>query len=369
VTLWTQFDVAGGSRSDRAIASIVAGALGDAFGYEVEFDTLEAIRQRFGPAGLTEPVRHGGQLIVSDDTQMTLFTLEGLIRGRAPSGDLHASLNAIRDAYLDWYRTQEPMPQAGAYRGRLGAQPAMWHARAPGGTCLSALASGGKGTPDRPANHSKGCGGVMRVAPIGVAPGLGDDAARFDLAQRAAALTHGHPGGYRPAGAMAVLLHGLVLGRDPQTALDAAMSQIETPCDGDETARLVAEAQRLAAAPGGDHARNVARLGRGWVGDEALAIAVYAAFAARSFREALAIAANHDGDSDSTASLAGQIWAARLGRDGIPEDWIHDLDVGDAMLPLLHNLVWPQDRTRPRSDHDEVEPRSGSTSSCESDLH
>src|SRR5215218_9395343 len=49
---------------------LLGGALGDAFGYAVEFDSLEAVRLRFGPEGIREPVLHAGRLVVSDDTQM-----------------------------------------------------------------------------------------------------------------------------------------------------------------------------------------------------------------------------------------------------------------------------------------------------------
>lgn len=57
-------------------------------------------------------------------------------------------------------------------------------------------------------------------------------------------------------------------------------------------------------------------LGEGWVGEEALAIGVYAALKAESFMDAIIIAANHDGDSDSTASIAGQIWGASVRKPG-----------------------------------------------------
>jgi len=53
----------------------------------------------------------------------------------------------------------------------------------------------------------------------------------------------------------------------------------------------------------GNHTHNVKRLGEGWVGEEALAIGIYAALAGGTFPEVFAIGANHEGDSDSTASM------------------------------------------------------------------
>jgi ADP-ribosylglycohydrolase len=76
-------------------------------------------------------------------------------------------------------------------------------------------------------------------------------------------------------------------------------------------------------------------LGQGWVGEQALAIAVYAASRSQSFREVLAIATNHSGDSDSTASLAGQLFGAQHGLESLPHEWIRRLDVFDACLDLV----------------------------------
>jgi ADP-ribosylglycohydrolase len=67
------------SQEERAVACLLGGAIGDGLGYEVEFSKLDAIRERFGDSGIMTPVLHKGKLVVSDDTQMTLFTLEGLL--------------------------------------------------------------------------------------------------------------------------------------------------------------------------------------------------------------------------------------------------------------------------------------------------
>ncbi len=73
---------------ERRLACLLGGAVGDGFGCAVEFDRLPSIRSRYGPRGLREPVLRDGLLPVSDDTQMTLFTLEGLARAIG----LHAAL-------------------------------------------------------------------------------------------------------------------------------------------------------------------------------------------------------------------------------------------------------------------------------------
>ena len=65
-------------RKNKVIGSIVGGAVGDALGYPVEFMRYKEIIDKFGKKGITQyPFSIG---YVSDDTQMTLFTIEGLLK-------------------------------------------------------------------------------------------------------------------------------------------------------------------------------------------------------------------------------------------------------------------------------------------------
>jgi len=62
---------------------LLGGAVGDALGAPIEFDDLAKIRSRFGPAGLRDYAPAYGRVdAFTDDTQMTLFTAEGLIRAQ-----------------------------------------------------------------------------------------------------------------------------------------------------------------------------------------------------------------------------------------------------------------------------------------------
>jgi ADP-ribosylglycohydrolase len=100
-----------------------------------------------------------------------------------------------------------------------------------------------------------------------------------------------------------------------------------------------AEGARSDAHPFGTARRSIRLLGQGWVGEEALAIGLYAAPAGGSVAETLAIAANHDGDSDSTASIAGQLWRAWHGVAGIPHRWVRRIDVIEPIWELTHDLI------------------------------
>lgn len=253
------------ARSSPRLGCLLGGAIGDALGYRVEFETLAAIRAKHGEEGIRLAAATG-ELEVSDDTQMTLFTLEGQLRAAKDGVPL---TDAIRQAYLDWYRTQN-----GRWNARDRSQASglvrhavLWQRQAPGNTCLSALHAGGHGSVEKPINDSKGCGGVMRTATLGFLGDEVDEATLYVQGAAAAALTHGHADGYAPSGVMALAVRKL---------LDGA-----------------------------------------------------------SWLEAIEVASNHDGDSDSTASIAGQLYGAKHGLTALPAEAVYRVDVLEALLELF----------------------------------
>lgn len=320
----------------RILGCLFGGALGDAFGYPVEFKSWTEIREKFGETGLSQPHAPGGRLVVSDDTQMTLYTADGLLSGLAagPGRDADQILARLRQAYLTWFRTQRDDWTSGP---GLEQYRELWAVRAPGSTCLSALRAGARGTPDAPINDSKGSGALTRVAPLGLLPAIGADEA-FDLAHAAAALTHGHPVGRLSAAALASLLRDLL----SETPLTAALGRMEVRLDratgGQEVLKAVQTARALATTDTLPR-EAIAALGQGWTGGEALAIGLYAALRADSFEDALRLAANHDGDSDTTASIAGQIWGTLYGVDVLPQGWIRRLDVLEPLCDVATRLI------------------------------
>jgi ADP-ribosylglycohydrolase len=132
---------------------------------------------------------------------------------------------------------------------------------------------------------------------------------------------------------MAAMVRFLAEGASLRSAADQSLAMLRGHARHEETEEAIWKAIALAVQPCRDRPTAVETLGGGWVGEEALAIGLYSALCAESFVEAIRIAANHSGDSDSTASIAGQLWAAKDGLDGIPHVWISSLDV---LLPLLH---------------------------------
>ena len=297
-------------RKSRMIGCLLGGAIGDAMGYPVEFMRYSDISRYFGGAGVRD-LSNGN--LISDDTQMTLFTAEGLLNayrmGKSP-------VKSVYRSYLRWYYTQSGSKVQGAkYEGGLLNEKKLFASRAPGTTCLSTLSSGKMGTIGDPINNSRGCGGVMRVAPCAVFSNA------FELASRIAAITHGHPGGYISAGAFAYLLQKLYHGDKLSDAVGDIISELNEIEDAQSTHDALQKAVYL-AAEGRPCAPTVRELGEGWVGEEALAIAVYSALSfPDDFPQAVRLAVNHDGDSDSTGSICGNIMGMLLGAGSIPIEW------------------------------------------------
>lgn len=313
---------------DRARGCLLGGALGDALGGPVEFLSLEQIRRNF-PSG----VEMDDPGLITDDTQMTLFTADGLIRS-ALGGDRSEQLWA---AYRRWLLTQgpvDPMPETNDW---LLGHRRLWAARAPGVSCVSALQGGNPGRTDAPVNASKGCGGVMRAAPAGFLP---DPDAAYRAGCDLSALTHGHPSGWLAGGALALLVHMLAVADQPLTvSLLEVEHRIAAESSGSEVRDALAvavDAARRAPADTGI----LGTLGEGWVAEEALAIAVYAALShPDDVAAALRLGVIHSGDSDSTGAIAGNILGAMLGTAALPAQWLARVELADLITTVADDLV------------------------------
>src|SRR5690606_30227329 len=122
----------------------------------------------------------------------------------------------VHHALLRWLATQgETGAITWADHEGLVRDPRLHRRRAPGMTCLSALCS----SPhfgDMARNDSKGCGTIMRVAPVGL---IGEPFQIDGLADETSALTHGHRTGRDAARAFAHLLALVLKGQDLGAAL------------------------------------------------------------------------------------------------------------------------------------------------------
>src|SRR5262249_49283572 len=148
-------------------------------------------------------------------------------------------------SYLRWLSTQgELHALLDERKSWLLDQPELLQRRGPGQTCLSALsAMAVLGT--RASNASKGCGGVMRVAPIGLfhsswhAESDHYDTGVFNAGTADAALTHGHPCGHLPAGFLALLIALLVAGVPFAAAVERSRRCLLAQPGHEETATII----------------------------------------------------------------------------------------------------------------------------------
>ncbi|MGM0984691.1 MAG: ADP-ribosylglycohydrolase family protein [Pseudomonadota bacterium] len=335
------------STLSRYRGCLLAGACGDALGAPVEFWRRTQIIARFGEPGITDYLEaYGRRGAITDDTQMSLFTAEGLLDAeRAGEGrDLAALRRHGAEALQRWLITQRggrrrPSDQDVNHDSGLLSHPDLHHCRAPGNTCLSAL--GAMTVPaERTVNHSKGCGGVMRVAPVGLFGACHGMEVRetFTLGKELAWLTHGHPSGYLTGGVMAVLVQRLVAGGSLAEGLTLSLALLADEEGHQETHEALQQAWRLAgtATPSSEA---IAALGEGWVAEEALAIAVYCTLVARDLRHGIVLAVNHDGDADSTGAIAGNLLGALHGDTAIPERWLAELELREVIAAMAEALV------------------------------
>ncbi len=366
----------------RVRGCLIGGAVGDALGLPVEFKSLEQIRKILGPNGVTELAldMNLGAAPISDDTQMTLFTAEGMLRGinRGNSRGVGGPSSCMTQAYLRWLVTQgETWSKESAFQRDLvlgwaaekgpllsteptdlhdfDARHAGWlvrvkrlHAqRAPGTTCLASLRAGGIPGSRVWANDRKGNGGVMRIAPVGLFPNAGDDTV-FELGCEAAGITHGHPTGRLSAGVFALMILKLIHGRTIRMAVAIALERVQREPEHEETSAAITAALALFDAGAKPTPALIESLGGGWVAEEALAIAIYCALlgeAAESAEAALLLSVNHGGDSDSTGSMTGQLLGARFGEEVIPARWKAVVELRDVIGQIADDVVteWRDD--------------------------
>lgn len=360
---------------DSIRGCLMGGAAGDALGYPVEFMNRNAILLRYGKHGITQfDIDSNGKALVSDDTQMTLFTANGMLMGltrgcmRGIGGEPECYVNG---AYVDWYYTQtgikSPTVDGNDFHYTwLRDLPSLAHRRAPGNTCLSACASLLNNT--SPHNNSKGCGGIMRVAPMGLldasyqlknGEGLYSTQRLAAAGAKIAQVTHLHPLGFMPASLLTLLISRLVplspnevrdyIDDIIQDGLQILMQMYSTEYANEMELlkSITMKAVQLAHSDTSD-AESIKLLGEGWVAEEALAISLYCAIRhIYNIREAIIAAVNHDGDSDSTGSITGQIMGAIYGYETIKKEHLFcpnnrtfesTIELADIILTLADDL-------------------------------
>ena len=343
--------------TDRLRGSLIGGAIGDALGYPVEFIySFTGIQKKYGEKGITRLdttwektlVPGPAKAVVSDDTQMTLFTACGLLNAERT----HTSyLDGIREAYLEWFMTQMGSHKEGLDKCWIADIPAMNVQRAPGMTCLRALTTLWHN--ENVDNDSKGCGGVMRIAPIPLFFQTNHPEVPIEevdrLAADASAITHLHPLGYIPSALISHVIYRLLQHSNPSKAdyvayLHEGMETIvQLYPDEKESISILENLIQKAISFAGSSDDPVTvieqHLGGGWVAEQTVAIAVYCSLKYfNDFEKAIVASVNHGGDSDSTGAVTGNILGAVVGYDQLPQHFKEDVELHDVILKVVDEL-------------------------------
>lgn len=371
---------------DKICGCLIGGAAGDALGYPIEFFSWQEIQEHFGSNGIEKYQidKHTGQALISDDTQMTLFTANGILYGYTRGclrGIMAPIENYIHMAYLDWLTTQtktkrgysEDFDKPDGISWLLDV-PQLYENRAPGNSCLSALKSGRKGSIEEPINNSKGCGGIMRAAPIALCSHMlqktkSPDIRRLNMQKldmhsaKTAAITHGHSLGYMPAAVLVHIIHCAVYQNkdnhiDLYDIIEESRQTAATLFEGDENLTIltsIIDKAIIFSQNSRSDEENIRKLGEGWVAEETLAIALYCSLRYKNdFSKGIIAAVNHSGDSDSTGAVTGNILGAYLGYDKIEEKWKEKLELKEILLELAEDLCYGCQMSEYGKYHDEA---------------
>ncbi len=295
----------------------------------------------------SEDTSKNGVAIVSDDTQMTLYTACGILNAKKNG---IAITPAICEAYIEWLLTQIGKKKKGFNQCWIQVLSELNALRAPGNTCINSLTDIMNGY--EPCNSSKGCGGVMRIAPIPLY-GMVDN--RMDikevclLAAEASELTHQHPLGYIPSALVAYLIYRL--GQDEHPTRESYRAYIKEGLfmisdmfsnHRDKVGEFILLVERaMAFAKNGSADVKIIEnyLGGGWVAEETVAIAIYCSLVYfDNFEKAMIASVNHSGDSDSTGAVTGNILGAAIGYEALPRFYKENLELHDVILHIADNL-------------------------------
>lgn len=298
---------------NKAKGIIYGLAIGDALGWPTEFLSLSSIKKKYIPNGITDLINPAH---FTDDTQMSIAIAEALIK--SGEKDVETLMASVKDEFINWFHSPE-------------------NDRAPGKACLKGVANLEKGVhwSKSGVQDSKGCGSAMRVAPIGFLYQEDPEKLR-QVAHATGICTHGHPTGDAASIGAAYLVKLALDGITPGDMIPALLS-FTAGISGEFSNAIEKIPQCLSWE---DEESALDFLGRGWVGEEAVALALYCFLRYPDhYARVVVRAANTNGDSDSIACIAGGISGAYLGIDAIPEHWVKRIEKSDDLGALAQRLA------------------------------
>ena len=297
--------------TDRFAGCLLGLAIGDAVGAQYEGQSADFISRRFGSVKkLLENIPPNG-LYYTDDTQMAEQVMRALLDERE---DLDRCMTGMAKRFVEWSRH----PQGGH--------------RAPGNACMTgcrALESGAHWS-QAGGQRAGGCGSVMRAYPFGIIF-MNDLATCERFAVAHSKLTHRDPIALAASAAMAI---GIALALRGRSVRRITSEMVAAACRySPRTAEMMCLALDDARRGIGPE-ETLDRL-RAWAAHEAIAAAVYVfARHGNDARSAILEGANTPGDSDSIATLAGALVGARVGVEGLPAEWVREVERTEELTEL-----------------------------------
>lgn len=325
---------------DKFEGAIFGSALGDAFGYPLMSMSFEEICKTFEKSGARELAisRKTNTALFTEATQMSLFTADGILwasdehvayeNGAVASYVfysyqqwLYMQTKTIADREYEWLFDKEKNPNMSSLMKSKG----LGKPRRLNDTNIDALldAKGGSfGTLSKGVNQNADNGAVKRVAPAGLFYGQNPDMA-FRMACDIGAITHSHPDGYLPCGVYAALVSYLISDKPLDDAVNETMALLAAYPENQNTYSALQKAVDLANDEDIDPQEGLEDLGDGKSAISAVAIAVYSAILHQTnYKFAVALSANHDGDSAACGAITGGILGAWYGAKKLPKDWM-----------------------------------------------
>jgi ADP-ribosylglycohydrolase len=297
------------TKNEKIINGLLGLAVCDAIGNPFEFKT------NIDRVDVIEYANSATSLIVSDDTQMTIFGFEANYNRNCFSGSKkHRVKQSYNQSYLDWYMTQtEPydnfLEEFPSTQKTLLDFREMYSIQAPGDTCLSSLKRIKNGL--EPRNDSMGCGSVMRLLPLmllgNTPPDYNSLYEIIEFGKITGRITHQHLTNDKAITDYLVAAYSVMV--EPYAQLDVVPKK----------------------------ASHVSDLGDGWIAPECVDMAIWCYSVSNTFEELLGHSIAHDGDSDSVGAIAGSLWG--LSGKEVPQKYIDKLDALEPIKYVIENYI------------------------------
>ena len=296
-------------------------ALGDALGKPVEFSHLRRIKEIYGPNGITRLLADS---IWTDDTEMTFAVARALIKTH--NKGVEEISRKIADEYINWLENP---------------------GHSPGSTCRMGVFryknSPNKAWRESGIKESKGCGSAMRVAPIGLF--FLNIEKLYKVAYNSSLITHAHPTALAAAVGAAYLVRLAVNKTEIELWPNKVKNLVQNITEPGKSEFCNAIDIAIKALDILDTEEAIRTIGKGWIGEEAVAIALYCCMKypnPEDFTKMLILSVNHDGDSDSTGCIAGGIMGAFHGFEAIKSEiyeWTMRLRERNRMIKIIEQII------------------------------